>query len=244
MMQKYQGKSGALWLRTKIVPSLVILSMLLGVAATLLMQTPAMASTADPAVWVGSPFNGNWPNSSGCAGAVYPSDTCSLPSVHHIVYSNPVGGFLDDWAADLQGVSAGTSVTLYAAPQTGGLPISAQVETVGPACADQNLSHGGYRVTIAFYNNSTRIGTATFAHIDPSVTQGSWINRWGTLLGTVGNYTPNSCWSGPHVHFEMSSQHNYACYNKGWVPGQSMQATNFIGFIGGDYASSPRQPCP
>lgn len=204
----------------------------------------AHASTADPAVWVGSPFNGNWPNSNGCP-AAYPSDTCSLPSVHRIVYYNPVGGYLDDWAADIgQGLPAGTGVYLYAAPQTGGLPISVKVETVGPACASGVIGYGGYRVTVAFYYYSTRIGTVTYAHINPALSQGSWISRWGTFLGTVGSYTGNSCWTGTHVHLEMSSQHNYACYNRGWAPGQYMNATNFIGFIGGNYASAPRQPCP
>lgn len=205
---------------------------------------PAYASTPDPAVWVGSPFSGSWPNSSGCVGAVYPSNQCSLPSVHHIVYYNPVGNYLDDWAADFQGVSAGTGVYLYSAPQTGGLPITAKVETVGPACADRIISDGGYRVTIAFYNGATRIGTVTYAHINPSVAQGSIISRWGTQLGSVGSYNYSSCWQGTHVHFEMSSQHNYACYNKGWNPGQHMDPTNFVGFIGGNFAAGPRQPCP
>ncbi len=214
------------------------------VVSTMGMISSAHASTADPAVWLGSPFSGNWPNSAGCAGAVYPSDQCSLPYVHHIVYYNPVGNYLDDWAADFQGVSAGVGVYLYAAPQTGGLPITAKVETVGPACADLNISHGGYRVTVAFYNGTTRIGTATYAHINPSVAQGSIIGRWGTLLGTVGSYIYSSCWQGPHVHFEMSSQHNYACYNRGWVPGQHMNPMNFVGFIGGNYASTRRQACP
>jgi hypothetical protein len=244
MMQKWPSKGGAFSLLVKIVSSLTILALLFVGAALLGGTTAAHASTSDPAVWVGSPFSGNWPNSDGCAGAVYPSDNCSLPSVHHIVYYNPVGNFLDDWAADFQGVSAGTSVYLYAAPQTNGLSITAKVETVGPACADLNIAHGGYRVTVAFYNGSTRIGTATYAHITPSVSQGATINRWGTMLGTIGSYTNNSCWQGVHVHFEMSSQHNYACYNKGWKPGQHMDPTNFIGFIGGDYASAPRMACP
>lgn len=201
-------------------------------------------STVDPAVWIGSPFRGTWPNTVGCAGASYPSSSCSLPSVHHIVYYNPVGGYLDDWAADFQSVSAGTSVYLYAAPNNTSLSISAQVETVRPACGSGVVSQGGYRVTVAFYNGSIRIGTATYAHINPSVSQGTWVSRWGTRLGTVGSYTRSSCWSAPHVHFELSSQHKYACYNKGWSPGQWMNASNFVGFIGGNYASSRRMPCP
>ncbi len=44
MMRKRQGKAGAFWLREKIVPSLVILTMLLGVAVTLTKIVPTKAS--------------------------------------------------------------------------------------------------------------------------------------------------------------------------------------------------------
>jgi hypothetical protein len=164
--------------------------------------------------------------------------------VHHIVYTNPVGGYLDDWAGDLQGVTAGTGVYLYAAPNDTSIPVSARVETVGPACASGSPADGGYRVTVALYSGSTRIGTVTYAHIQPSVSQGATISRWGTLLGTVGSYRWSSCWQGVHVHVEMSSQHHYSCFNRGWSPGQKVNPTNFIGFIGGNYASDRRQACP
>src|SRR4051812_38394254 len=90
----------------------VVAVLLIAVMAQINGTVTASASTPDPAVWVGSPFAGTWPNEDGCPDD-YPSDTCSLPSVHHIVYTNPVGGYLDDWAADLQGVSPGTPVVLY-----------------------------------------------------------------------------------------------------------------------------------
>jgi hypothetical protein len=189
-----------------------------------------------PLVWIGAPFHGTWPNTAGCAGAQYPSDQCSLPSVHHIVY-------LGDWAADLQSVATGTPVVLYAAPQDGRTAISAQVERITPACASQVVQYGGYRVTVGLFSGSTHIGEVTYAHINPSVSQGAWISRWGTQLGTIGSYTSNSCWNGPHTHVELYSQTNYACYNRGWAPGQWMNATNFIGFVGGNVASGPRQAC-
>lgn len=204
---------------------------------------PGGTATTDPAVWIGSPFNGTWPNLDGCP-ATYPSPDCSLPSVHHILYYN--GAYLDDWAADLQSVSYGTGVYLYAAPQDTSQTITARVETVGPACADDQIGDGGYRVSVAFYDGATRIGTVTYVHVNLAVYQGETISRWGTLIGTVGGpYNKAAgCWKGPHVHIEMSSQHNYACYNRGWHPGQPMDAKNFIGFIGGDYASARRQACP
>jgi hypothetical protein len=42
----------------------------------------------------------------------------------------------------------------------------------------------------------------------------------------------------------MFSAQSYACYNQGWKPGQGMYPTNFVGFVGGAYASGPRQACP
>jgi hypothetical protein len=210
-----------------------VLIMLLGV----LFGPAAPAGAATPAVWVGSPFKGTWPNAVGCSGATYPSVNCSLPSVHH----NP---YLGDWAADFQSVAAGTGVYLYAAPQNSALAITARVEIVGPACASGSLAAGGQRVTVGFYNGSNKIGTATYAHINSTVARGAIIPRWGAKLGAVGKYTPGRCWSDVHLHFEMYSQYNYACYNKGWHPGQQMYATNFVGFTGGSYATAPRRACP
>jgi len=183
------------------------------------------ASAAEPAVWIGSPLSATWPTGS------------SLPTQHHIVY----GG---DWSADLQSVSVGAPVLLYAAPQNGTTPVNAVVEVVRPACASGVVADGGYRVTVGLFTGGTKIGTATYAHINPSVSQGATISRWNTQLGVVGNYRSSSCWRGPHVHVELFSQHNYACYNRGWAPGQAMSPTNFIGFIGGAFASGPRAACP
>src|SRR5262249_52473514 len=85
-------------------------------ALGLLSTAPASASTPDPAVWIGSPINGHWPTATGCAGAIYPSDSCSLPTVHHTVYYSSFdwGTTVDDWAADDQGVVPGERVMLYA----------------------------------------------------------------------------------------------------------------------------------
>lgn len=196
---------------------------LLAIAATLMVTSSAQAAT--PAVWIGSPMSATWPTGD------------SQPAYHHI----PYGG---DWSADFQSVPSGTPVVLYAAPQDGATPITARVEIVRPACASGVISQGGYRVTVGFFTGATKIGTATYAHVNPTVGQGATINRWGTQLGTVGSYTHNSCWMGSHVHFEMYSQQNYACFNRTWAPGQRMNPTNFVGFIGGSYAFGQRQPCP
>jgi len=203
--------------------TLLLRSMLSPLSTLLLSVSSASAesspvSAANPAVWVGSPLSATWPTGT------------SLPSQHHRPYNG-------DWSADLQSVSVNAPVVLYAAPQDSSVAIRTVVETVRAACASGVIPQGGHRVTVAFYAGSTKIGTATYAHINPSVAQGATISRWGTTLGTVGTYTSNSCWDGRHVHFEMYAQSNYACYNRGWTPGQRMSPTNFVGFTG---APSPR----
>jgi hypothetical protein len=229
-----------------------------GIAASaltlgLLSAAPATASTPDPAVWVGSPVNGTWPNTAGCAGATYPSPPngdCSLPTVHHITYYSTFdwGTTIDDWASDDQGVVPGERVMLYAAPVNSGYTVSAHIDAVGPACASLLISDGGYRVTVGIYAGSTKIGTVTYAHINPTVSQGQWVSRWGTQIGTVGSgyNTRDKCWTAPHVHIEMASRHNYSCFSKIFLkyPGVRLSETNFQGYLGGDYASGPRRACP
>ena len=115
----------------------VFLLGLASIIAAIAVASPASAAT-DPSVWVGSPHTGTWCKTY---------DTC--PKGHHIAY----GG---DWSADIgQGIATGTAIRLYAAPGDGRTDIRAKVETVGPACADRNLSHGGYRVTVGFYKAGT-----------------------------------------------------------------------------------------
>lgn len=205
--------------------------------------TCGSTSSADgDSVWVGAPFTGHWPNANGCSGATFPSYTCSLPSVHWWLARAPQG----DWAADVQGVTPGTAVRLYAAPRDSSVPVTATVDAVGAACRSGLVSDGGYRVTIGLFVRGTRIGSVTYAHINPNVSAGSTINRWGTQIGTVGSgyNTHAGCWSGPHVHFQAYAQTGYSCYNRGYTPGYPLNPTNFLGFVTGRYASGPRQACP
>jgi hypothetical protein len=115
-----------------------------------------------------------------------------LRSPHWWLANAPQG----DWAADLQNVVVGAPVRLYAAPQQDGMAITARVDTVGPACRSGAIADGGYSVTVSFWNGSTKIGSATYAHIDLTVGQGAWIDRWGTQLGTVGGgyRIADGCW--------------------------------------------------
>lgn len=57
------------------------------------------------------------------------------------------------------------------------------------------------------------VGTITYAHVNPAfdASYRGGINRWGGLVGTVGQYTNNSCWqvtktTGHHVHIELSNE--------------------------------------
>lgn len=199
--------------------------------------------SSDTRVWFGAPFRGQWvPINYDCtATSAFPS-SCSRPAVHHWLSTTaaPAG----DWAVDL-GAPAGTSVVVYAAPQNTAMPLTARVDRIAPACSSGRVADGGYAVTVAVYNQATRIGSATYAHIQPAqgLAVGQAISRWGGVVGIVGSYQRGSCWDGPHTHFQLYSQSNYACYNKGWVDRQWMNPSNFLGFTGGNVATGPRQHC-
>lgn len=218
-----------------------------GLAAVI--AVPAQAAAARSSVWVGSPIDGNWAVWDGyCPGATYPSDMCSWPTVHHsYTWGMP---YVGDWATDL-GVGAGQVVNLYAAPNDTWRTITAKVEKIPLACAvrsgetyQQTFARGGNTVVVGLYEGATRIGWVAYTHVNPSVSVGQWINRWGAAIGTVGSYTSNSCWTGVHLHIEMTNETNYSCFNKGWSSGQAMWKTNFVGFLGGAYRTAPRQACP
>ncbi|MEO5663516.1 MAG: M23 family metallopeptidase [Nocardioides sp.] len=192
---------------------------------------PPPPPTSDaPPIWVGSPIQGTWdlPTSQGGDGA----------AAHHWLSNARDQG---DFAIDLI-AGAGQQVVLYAAPQSPGVAISAKVDQVGASCRNGG---GGSFVTVGFYSSAQRIGSATYAHIKPSVSVGQSLNRWGTVVGTVGSGYARSadCWTGPHVHMQLFSDRHYACFNKGFRLGQAINRTNFVGFTGGAVAMGPRQRC-
>lgn len=228
---------------------LLALSVALTIGLSMFSASPAGAAAARSSVWVGSPINGTWARWDGaCPGAVYPSANCSWPTVHHTYYNGM--RYRGDWGTDL-GVGAGQSVHLYAAPKETWRRITAKVERVGLACAArsgetyrQTFNRGGNTVVVGLYEGASRVGWVAYTHVNPSVPAGRWINRWGTQIGTVGRYTPNSCWTGAHLHIEMTNETKYSCFNKGWRSGSAMRKSNFIGFLGGAYRTAPRQACP
>jgi hypothetical protein len=236
------------WRRSRRVIAAGVL-VLIGVHAAGGSPDDPLAARNDhlPAIWVGSPVDGRWPDSDGCPGT---PATCSLPNRHHV----PYGG---DWAADIQGVGAGTAVLVYAAPENSSRAVIAKIEKIGNACkaaaketAAQARSRGGEVVHVAFFIDGTKIGKAIYAHVDPSdaartaLVSGQPINRWGFNLGAVGRYAKNGCWTGVHLHFELVSAHAWACYNVGWSPKQEVRKTNFFGFVGGNNARAVKTSCP
>ncbi len=250
-----------------------LVGLLVLLASQLVVGVQSASANDLPAIWIGSPVNGHWPTNEYHSGTwdcylstTYPSDKCSLPYAHHsFSYGDP---YVGDWAADLQGVTTSTPVKVFAAPQNTALTITAKVVNVTYACAArsgetsaQRLARGGRAVVVGFYNGSTKIGTAKYVHINPvsGITTGATISRWNKTIGypflkssTVNSY---GCWYGIHVHFEMTSWLHYACYNKGYYPRptslsdlthspSTIHESNFVGFIGGNYASAPRKMCP
>ncbi len=185
-----------------------------------------------PLVWVGSPIDGTWdlPANRGGDGA----------AAHHWLGNARDKG---DFAIDLI-APAGQSVQVYAAPQDGRTGITARIDQVGAAC--RGGANGGQFVTVGLYAGSQRVGSATYAHISPTVSVGQSISRWGGQVGTVGTgYPRNSeCWTGPHVHTQVFSTKNYGCYNGGYALGQTIRKSNFFAFTGGNKASAPRRSCP
>lgn len=220
------------------------------VAAMLLgfvFSPPASAHHARAEIWVGSPIEGRWDDYAYCPGT-YPSVWCGSPVSHHTFFNGmPYRG---DWGVDLQ-VGAGQQVYLYAAPQASGYNVRAKVEVRALACGarsgetwDQTRRRGGELVVVGLYANGVRSGWVAYLHINPVVSQGQWIDRWGTHLGTVGSYTSNTCWDGAHLHLEITNDTHYSCYNRGYRPSHYMWRTNFVGLVGGARVSGVRQGCP
>lgn len=203
-----------------------------GSSSTSTTPPPSGGTSGDaPLVWVGSPVTGTWdvPASAGGDGA----------AAHHwLGNANDKGDFAIDLVA-----GAGQPVVLYAAPQDGRTSITARVDQIGSSCAGGG---GGSFVTVGLYSGSQRVGSATYAHINisPAVGAGQQIGRWGTVLGKIGTYARNTaCWTGPHVHTQLFSTKHYACFNRTFALGQAIRTTNFIGFLGGNVATTARQGC-
>lgn len=224
-------------------------------AATLFalpMQSASANSVSTP-IWVGAPFQGAWPGSARWTG--------SLPDRHVPVHTVSGYSYKHDWAIDYYAV-AGTAVRVYAAPKNGALGsrVTARVLLVRSACASQVIANGGYQVQVGFFDGTVRVGSVTYTHVNPDfngngrtdtadVNYRGSISRWGGYIGKVGQYTRNSCWdvsqaSGHHVHMEFANVKNYSCYRPGVPQNATLKASEYMGYLGGAYASGTRKACP
>jgi len=201
-----------------------------GGVTTATAPQPASKPAEAPLVWAGSPVESQWDG----------GEPASPPSVHHWLANARDQG---DWAVDLP-TASGQKVVLYVAPEARGTAVTTKVDQIGAACA--NGRNGGSFDTVGIYSGSLRAGSITYAHINPSVRLGQTLNRWGSVVGTVGSGYPrnSACWTGPHVHLQMYSTKRYSCYNKGYTHNYPVHRTNFVGFTGGNKASAPRRACP
>lgn len=228
----------------------------LAVLAAVLLLIPAQSASADSVstpIWVGAPYQGQWP------GGTRPAS--SLPQNHAPVYTVSGYTYKHDWAIDYYAV-AGTPVRVYAAPKDGSLGsrVTARVLLVRAACATGVIGYGGYQVQVGFYDGTVRVGSVTYAHVNPDfngdgVTNSTDVNfrggisRWGGYIGKVGAYTRNSCWdvsgsSGHHLHMEFANVKNYSCYRPGVPQGATLKASEYVGYLGGAFAAATRRACP
>ena len=104
---------------------------------------------------------------------------------------------------------------------------------------------GGQLVEVEVVVNGQSVGRIVYSHVVTSL-EGGEIDRWGGRIGSVFSTTKRDpkCWMGSHVHMEMKNVHNRSCFNRGWRPGQRIEKTNFIGFLGGRRATKPQTACP
>jgi hypothetical protein len=211
------------------------------------------APSRDTKVWVGAPFAGAWPGSARSTG--------SLPAYHTPVFNVPGHTWKSDWAMDYYAV--GAPVKVFAAPKDSRLDsrITATVKDVRPTCGAKytgetvasRVARGGWAVFVGIYDGGVQVGTIAYGHVNPAfaTTYRGGINRWGGDVGTVGKYTQNSCWdvgvdAGHHTHLELSNENpNYmSCYRPGVPQNATLSASEYIGYLGGSFATARSQACP
>lgn len=223
----------------------------------LMMLAPALpvsaAGSSTTPVWVGAPFRGAYAGTNNRPAG-------SLPGRHTPVYTVPGYNYTHDWSMDFY-APAGTDVMVFAAPKNSvyNNEITAQVLSVRAACGSGVIGNGGYVVIVGIVHAGVRVGSVAYAHVNPDFDRNGVTNstdisfrgtvsRWGGYIGKVGSYVRNSCWdvgttNGHHVHVEFANVKNYACY-RDLAPGSVISQGEFMGYVGGAYASAKNKPCP
>ncbi|MGH9154973.1 MAG: hypothetical protein ACRD1K_03785 [Acidimicrobiales bacterium] len=186
-------------------------------------------------------MNGTW----GLAGD---ASTTPAGGHHKLAEASPQ----NDFAGDLTNTGPGQAAYLYVAPSNSAY--NGRVTTVVSQIIDDNacrLGGGGDLVTVQIRFDGATVGQVTYAHLDrnSALYIGQPVNRWGTYLGTTANLSGGAtggsgCWTGPHVHAELRASSNYACWNRGYSPGQGISRSNFVGFVSGPSLTSYSRACP
>ncbi len=177
------------------------------------------AHAAGRPVQVGMPFSGKWAYNVD-AGPPYDDIGESHPSAHRI----PGGG---DWGTDLY-APAGTPVKLSVA-STGALSFSWRATTNG-GC--------GQRTVVNINVDGVFAGWMYYEHLNGAVKSGPITN--GMTLGYVADF--GACNGGPHIHVEMASAANYACYADYGRPGVTLAGGKSLGLINAPN-TGPKQAC-
>jgi hypothetical protein len=234
-------------------PRVLVLAVAVATAVWLTALPASAAGSATTKVWVGAPYTGYWPGS--------PNPTDALPKYHDPLFTVYGQNYTHDWAMDYY-APAGTGVRLYAAPKDSALgsQITAKVVYIQPTCRSGSVSSGGYAVHIAIYHSGVQVGSIVYGHVQPDFNKDGattsadtgyrkGIARWGGYIGTVGKYTKNPCWdvsgtSGHHTHVELGNIKNFACYRPGVAQHARIAEHEYIGYLGGAFASAKKQACP
>ena len=186
------------------------------VVASIVALSPAApaqaAGSANTAVWVGAPFRGQLAGTG-------QRPASSLPGRHTPVYTVPGNSYKHDWAMDFY-AAAGTQVRLYAAPRNTAQnsSITAKVLIVKPACGSGIIANGGHVVIVGIFDQGVRIGSIAYAHVNPAVSTGQTIPRWGGYIGTIGKYTKNSCSGRGHGRRSARSRRDGQRLRMGLLP--------------------------
>lgn len=177
------------------------------------------AHAAGKPVQVGMPFGGKWAYNVD-AGPPYDDIGESHPAGHW----TPGGG---DWGTDLY-ARAGEPVKLSVA-SSGALSFSWRATTNG-GC--------GQRTVVNIFVDGAFAGWMYYEHLNGAVKSGPITN--GMTLGYVADW--GGCNGGPHIHVEMASSANYACYADHGRPGVTLAAGKSLGLINAPN-TGPKQAC-
>jgi hypothetical protein len=158
------------------------------------------------------------------------SSSVSSPAASHLI---SYGG---DWAMDIAG-SGDVYVRLSSSAG-----VSLRVEQISAACGGGR--QGGTAVRVRAYLNGASVALLVYSHLaDVAVGVGQNIGN-GTRLGRAATGLPydETCWTGPHVHFEARNDSGYACYTP-LGSGAGVGAGTAMGQIGAVGGTRLRFPC-